>query len=370
MIVLRSRGGKFVAGTVVVLAAAGGGAAIAATQLDSPGAHDSAIINDAAGQLGVQPSALSSALKKAYDDQIQAKVTSGEISQSQADALKKSVDAGNIPLFSGAGGGPAFGFGGGGPGPGHGRVAFGFGFGLDGDSGAAATYLGLTSDQIRTDLQSGKTLAQIAVAQGKTADGLVQAILAAQEANLDEARHGRQAHLRSGEEHREEPGVDDHEHRQRHAPDGRGALCRRRLAVPSRLRRGRTRSASRHRPVRCRPRTPLRPTSASQRPRSQADVQSGKTLAQLATAQGKTADGLVQAILAAQEANLAKLVTAGKLTSDQEQTIEKGLTTMITNIVNGTRPSLGGMGHFGFRRGVHGGASFRGSATAAPGFTE
>ncbi len=111
MAVFKSRGGKIAAGTVVVLVAAGGGAAFAATELDSPSAHDNAIISDAAGQLGVQPSALSSALKKAYDDQIQAKVTSGEISQSQADALKNSVDAGNIPLFSGAGGG--FGRGGG-----------------------------------------------------------------------------------------------------------------------------------------------------------------------------------------------------------------------------------------------------------------
>ncbi len=104
MSVFKSRGGKLAAGTVVVIVAAGGGAALAATQLDSPGAHDSAIISDAAGQLGVQPSALSNALKKAYDDQIQSKVTSGELSQSQADALKKSVDAGNIPLFSGGGG--------------------------------------------------------------------------------------------------------------------------------------------------------------------------------------------------------------------------------------------------------------------------
>ena len=69
-------------------------------------------------------------------------------------------------------------------------------------------------------------------------------------------------------------------------------------------------------------------------------------------------------MLPAQEANLDKLVTAGKLSSDQEQTIEKGLKTMITNIVNGTRPSMGGMGHFGFRRGGPGDAAFKGPAPA------
>ena len=122
MDVLKSRGGKIVAGTVVVLIAAGGGAALAATQLGSPSARDNAIITDAAGQLGVQPGALSSALTKAIEDQIQAEVTSGQLTQAQADALKAQVEAGKIPLFGGAG------FGLGGEfrrGPGGGGSAFG-----------------------------------------------------------------------------------------------------------------------------------------------------------------------------------------------------------------------------------------------------
>ena len=368
MAVFRSRGGKIAAGTVVVLVAAGGGAAFAATELDSPSAHDNAIISDAAGQLGVQPSALSSALKKAYDDQIQAKVTSGEISQSQADALKNSVDAGNIPLFSGAGGG--FGRGGG---PQGARPALGFGFGLGGDSSAAATYLGLTADQIKTDLQGGKTLAQIAVAQGKTADGLVQAILSAQEANLDKLVTA--GKLSSDQEKNIETNleamitnlVNGTNPTPATAPfagggfgfHGRPGRLGARLGVG--------------------PFGPDLQTAATYlgltADQIQTDLKGGKTLAQIATAQGKTADGLVQAMLAAQEANLDKLVTAGKLSSDQEQTIEKGLTTMITNVVNGTRPAMGGtsmspMGPFGFRRGGRGGAGFRGPAPAAPGVTE
>ena len=71
------------------------------------------------------------------------------------------------------------------------------------------------------------------------------------------------------------------------------------------------------------------------------ELESGKTLAQIATAQGKTADGLVQAILNAQKSNLDKLVTAGKLTADQEQAIEARLQTMITNLVNDTGPAAG-----------------------------
>ena len=44
---------------------------------------------------------------------------------------------------------------------------------------AAATYLGATVDALRTQLQSGKTLAQIANAtSGKSAAGLIDALVA------------------------------------------------------------------------------------------------------------------------------------------------------------------------------------------------
>ena len=52
---------------------------------------------------------------------------------------------------------------------------------------AAATYLGLTEAQLRTELRSGKTLAQIAKAHGKTAEGLVQALVDAANKKLDAA---------------------------------------------------------------------------------------------------------------------------------------------------------------------------------------
>ena len=50
---------------------------------------------------------------------------------------------------------------------------------------AAATYLGLTTEQIRTQLQSGKSLAEIATAQGKSVDGLKAAIVADAKATID-----------------------------------------------------------------------------------------------------------------------------------------------------------------------------------------
>ena len=44
--------------------------------------------------------------------------------------------------------------------------------------GAASEYLGLTREQLRTELRAGKSLAQVASAQGKSADGLATALLA------------------------------------------------------------------------------------------------------------------------------------------------------------------------------------------------
>jgi hypothetical protein len=176
---------KLIGGAVVAVVVLGGGAAFAATQLDSPSARSQAIINDAAGQLGVQPDKLSSALQKALEDQLQAEVTAGQLSQAQADAQKKLIESGKYPLV---GTGLGFGRGSGGPGGHFGRGGFGgFGAGLMADLSTAATYLGLTTDQLKTDLQGGKTLAQIATAQGKTADGLVSTLVAAVEKQLDAA---------------------------------------------------------------------------------------------------------------------------------------------------------------------------------------
>jgi hypothetical protein len=161
---------RLVVGAAAGLAVAGGGAALAATQLGSPRQENQAVLNDAAKQLGVEPSALSAALKKALENRVDEAVAAGRLTKAQGDELKQRIEAGNVPLF-------------GGPGPGglmHHDGAFG---GLD----AAGTYLGLTEAQLRTQLESGKSLADVAKAQGKTVDGLVQALVDAAKKKLEAA---------------------------------------------------------------------------------------------------------------------------------------------------------------------------------------
>jgi hypothetical protein len=171
----RSLKRKVVAGTVAALAVGGAGAGLAATQLrSSPSEESQAIVNDAAKQLGVQPDQLSSALKKAMENQIDAAVAAGQITKAQGDELKQRVESNNFPLF--------------------GPLPLGLGFphgffghrafpGLD----AAASYLGLTDAQLDAKLDSGKTLAQVAKDQGKSVDGLVAAMKADLKKHLDRA---------------------------------------------------------------------------------------------------------------------------------------------------------------------------------------
>jgi len=75
------------------------------------------------------------------------------------------------------------------PGPGIGVGHLGGMYGMasaqNAPIAAAATYLGLSQVDLRTQLQSGKTLAQIAQAQGKSVSGLEDAMVAAITKNID-----------------------------------------------------------------------------------------------------------------------------------------------------------------------------------------
>ena len=158
---------KIVVGAAALLSAAGAGAAVAASQDSSPSGESKAIIDDAAKQLGIPSSKLSDALKKALSDRVDAAVAAGRITKAESDALKQRITSSDFPLF----GGLRHGFG---------HLAFG---GLD----AAAGYIGITEEQLRSELEGGKSLAQVATAHGKSVDGLVNALVAQAKSRLDNA---------------------------------------------------------------------------------------------------------------------------------------------------------------------------------------
>ena len=160
---------KIAGGTAAVAAVLGGGAAVAATQT-SPTEESDAIVADAAKQLGVSADKLDAALKQALENRVDAAVEAGTITEAQATELKERIEAGEVPLV------------GVGPGPGH-RGGGHHGFV---DFGAAADFLGVTEAELRSSLEDGNTLAEVATANGQTAAGLVDALVTAAKADLDD----------------------------------------------------------------------------------------------------------------------------------------------------------------------------------------
>lgn len=163
---------RLIAGVAAFAAVAAAGAAVGATKLASPKAESEAIVADAAQQLGIDPSRLSEALKKAIERRIDAAVADGRLTRAQADALEARIEAGDVPLFFP----PKLGL------DRHGPFGHHLG-GLD----AAAAYLGLAEADLRAALEGGKSLADVAKEQGKSVDGLVQALVDRAAAKLNAA---------------------------------------------------------------------------------------------------------------------------------------------------------------------------------------
>lgn len=164
-----TRKSKLTALGATALAVAGSSAAIAATGSGTPTEESKAIVDTAAEDLGVTSTKLSAALKKALIARVDAQLQAGTITEAQATSAKARINSDSFAIF-GPLGGPR-----------------GNGFGHQHGAGlaTAATYLGMTEAELRTSLQSGKSLADVAEAtDGKSVDGLVAAIVAAEKKKL------------------------------------------------------------------------------------------------------------------------------------------------------------------------------------------
>lgn len=188
------------------------------------------------------------------------------------------------------------------------------------DLAAAATYLGLTQDALVTQLRAGKTLAQVANAtSGKSASGLVDALVASEEAELaqavtdgrltqaqaDAVRQGLQQRI-TDRVNRAGPG----------GPDGPGPH---------------------HGPG------DLLATASTYLGISQdaleTELRSGKTLGAIADAtSGKSQAGLVDALVAQEKEELAQAVRDGRLTQAQADQLAGSLDDRVTRLVDGTFP--------------------------------
>src|SRR6266849_7744538 len=169
---------------------------------------------------------------------------------------------------------------------------------------AAATYIGITTDQLRTELGTDKSLADVAIAHGKTRDGLIQALVTADQTSIATLVDQKGVGAMRG------PG----------GPGERGVIGDQ-LSVAA---------------------TYLGTTTADLRTKMQA----GQTLAQIAAAtSGKSRDGLVAALTADAKAKIAAAQTAGTITAAQATELTNDLTTRIANFVDTNRPEGRGGPH-------------------------
>ncbi len=171
--------------SAVAAVVVGSGVAVAASRDGSreTAPSRSSFLDDVARHLSVSPERLDAAIKSAALDQVEAARRSGKLSEEQADELEARIRSGRIPPFGSRG--PGFGRLGPGPvGPGIDR--------RDNPLAIAAAYLGLSVEQVREKLVGGQSLREIAKQQGKSVEGLKDALLDGAKRRLDRAvRDGR-----------------------------------------------------------------------------------------------------------------------------------------------------------------------------------
>jgi hypothetical protein len=174
----------------VIAALALGVVGLGGSALASSSSAGNTFFDDVARHLGVTPAKLQTAINQAEVDRLNQLVKQGKLTKAQAGAIEKGMKQHHGVPFGPFGG--TFGTPFGGPRPfgnhhfrGH-RMPFLFGGAL-GSLQTAATYLGISPQALGSDLHSGKTLAAIAKAKGKSVTGLEQAMLAAAKTQLDSA---------------------------------------------------------------------------------------------------------------------------------------------------------------------------------------
>ena len=174
----------------------------------------------------------------------------------------------------------------------------------------AAAYIGITEAALRTELASGKSLADVAIANGKTRDGVIAALADAAKTEITTLVDTKN------------PGFG--------GPGGGGGrgnagdvdIDADELGVAA---------------------TYLGTTEADLKTKMQA----GQTLAQIA---GSKRDGLIQALVADANTRIDAAVTAGKLTAAPATTAKANASAQATAFVDNTRPA-GGPGFGGPGRG-------------------
>src|SRR5256714_376268 len=177
---------------------------------------------------------------------------------------------------------------------------------------AAATYIGITEAQLRTELGTDKSLADVAIAHGKTRDGLIAALVAAQQQDITALVDQKGIGARPNPANGVGPGLG-------RGPGGRNVIGDSEAAAA----------------------TYLGTTEAD----LETKLRAGQTLAQIANATaGKSRDGLLNALVADATGKIDAAQKAGTITADQATQLKTNLSTRLAQFVDKTGPFRGRRG--------------------------
>ena len=177
---------------------------------------------------------------------------------------------------------------------------------------AAATYIGITEAQLRTELGTDKSLVDVAVAHGKTRDGLIAALTAAQQQDIATLVDQKGIGARPNPAIGPGPGFGRGPGEHIVFEDSLGAAA-----------------------------TYLGTTTAD----LQTKIRAGQTLAQIANATaGKSRDGLFNALVADATAKIDAAQKAGTITAEVATQMKANLSTRLAQLVDTTGPIPGRRG--------------------------
>ena len=168
------------------------------------------------------------------------------------------------------------------------------------DLEVAAETLGLTTEELRTQLRDGKSLAQVAEAEGVDKQELIDALVAAGEERLEEAKASLPERVAEAVESTHTPG----EHGPGRGPGIRGARIEAAAEV----------------------------LGVSEDDLRTA-LRDGTTLAEVAEEKGVDVQDVIDALVADAKTRIAEAVTDGKITQEQADERLESLTDHITRLV-------------------------------------
>jgi hypothetical protein len=206
------------------------------------------------------------------------------------------------------------------------------------DLEVAAKTLGMSTDELRTQLQDGKSLADIAKAQGVDKQKLIDALVAAGDERLDEAKAALPDRIAAAVDATHPMGEGGFGGPGHGGPGGPGASLE----------------------------TAAKALGISEDD-LKSELQDGKTIADVAKEKGVDEQKVIDALVAEAKARSAEAVKAGKITQEQADEHLKDLADRITKMVEDGFPKGGPRGGHGPRGGGEGGDGTDGTMPAPPG---